>query len=519
MVTQKRQAAAIASATFVAGCIAHSVRNYEPAQVARVSTLPAPTPETVQHLLARFTFGATPRAAAEVRRLGIERWFDAQLSDTQGVGSGRVSPYAHALGEPEDVMAAFRASEDTDPVDTDQISLRKQARRVNVKALLATVGAAQVQRQIESEAQLHALMVDFWSNHFNVFARKNALKVLAGSYVESVIVPHALGRFEDLLIATAQSPAMLVYLDNDKSVAEQPHAHRGLNENYARELLELHTLGVNAGYSQADVIDVARILTGFGLGDPREQGLSFEFSAERHDRGAKRVLGRYFPAGVGQEEGLDLLRFLARHPATAEHIAQKLCQRFISDDPSAACVAAVANTFSATSGDVPATLRSLLHLPGFWDPSTRGAKLKKPSEFLASAARALGLTLDGTPDIAKVSEQLGEPALLYPAPTGYPDRASAWAGSSQILARMDVAARLVSGQIPGVNWPGLGQLLPPTEDHEQLLARINALVFGGLADRATLQILNDEASRASSPEEARTTALALALGSPAFQRR
>jgi uncharacterized protein (DUF1800 family) len=495
------------------------VRNRDPEPAAFASALPAPTPEAVQHLLARFTFGPTPSAAAEVKRLGVERWFDAQLSYAGGTSSAGPAPYAHALGEPEDVIAAFHATEDTDPVDTDQISLRKQARRVNVKALLATVGAAQVQRQIESEAQLHALMVDFWSNHFNVFARKNALKVLAGSYVETVIVPHALGRFEDLLIATARSPAMLVYLDNDKSVAGMPHARRGLNENYARELLELHTLGVNGGYSQADVIDVARILTGFGLGDPREQGLSFEFSAERHDHGAKTVLGRPFPAGVGEEEGVDLLRFLARHPATAEHIARKLCQRFITDDPSAGCVAAVADTFSATRGDVPATLRTLLHLPGFWDLSARGAKLKKPSEFLASAARALGLTLDGTSDIAKVSEQLGEPALLYPAPTGYPDRASAWAGSSQILARMDVAARLVSGQISGLDFANLARILPLTDDRAQLLARIDALVFGGLADHATFQILNEEASRASSPEEARSTALALALGSPAFQRR
>ena len=369
---------------------------------------------------------------------------------------------------------------------------------------------------------LHALLVDFWTNHFNVFLRKNALKVLAGNYVETAIVPHALGRFEDLLIATARHPAMLVYLDNDKSVAARSRARRGLNENYARELLELHTLGVNGGYSQADVIDVARILTGWGLGDPRDQRLDFEFSPEHHDHGAKTVLGQRFPGNAtsaGEEEGLTLLRFLARHPATAQHLAHKLCQRFISDEPPAECVAEVARAFLATQGDMQAVLRTILRLPGFWERSARGAKLKKPSEFLASALRALELTLDGTTEIAKVSEQLGEPPLLYPAPTGYPDRASAWAGSSQILARMDVATRLVSGSIAGFDLAAVHEMLPATADIGSLIECINLRLFGGLCDAQTLGILRDEASRASSPEQARDTALALALGSPAFQRR
>jgi len=164
-------------------------------------------------------------------------------------------------------------------------------------------------------------------------------------------------------------------------------------------------------------------------------------------------------------------------------------------------------------------LRTLLRLPGFWELGARGAKLKKPSEFLASAVRALGLTLDGTTDIAKASEQLGEPPLLYPAPTGYPDRAAAWAGSSQILARMDLAARLVSGQVPGLNLAGLAAALPLTDSRERSVERINELLFGGQCDAATLRILGEEAGRAGSPEEARNTALALALGSPAFQRR
>jgi uncharacterized protein (DUF1800 family) len=515
-VKSERHAVPIAAASLVAACAAHTVRSAQPARPASPSEPPPATPENVHHLLSRFSYGQTPEAAAEVRRLGIARWFDAQLiapSDTLLASS----PYSPALGEPEDVIAAFGVRHDTDPVDTEQISLRKQARRVNVKALLANVSAAQVERQVESEAQLHAVLVDFWSNHFSVFARKNALKVLAGNYVQTAIVPHALGRFEDLLIATARSPAMLVYLDNDQSVAAKPRGRRGLNENYARELLELHTLGVDGGYGQADVIDVARILTGWGLGDPKQQGLSFEFSASRHDHGEKTVLGRHYPAGSGEEEGLSLLRFLARHEATARHIARKLCQRFIVDQPTDDLVRPVAEAFLATDGDLPSTLRALLRLPGFW--AARGAKLKKPSEVLASALRALGLTLDGTARIAKVSEQLGEPALSYPAPTGYPDRAAAWAGSSQILARMEVAARLVAGTLPGVSSVDWDALLPRTDSPEELVRRINERLFGGLADAQTQRILQEEASRARSAEQARDTALALALGSPAFQRR
>ena len=519
----KQHAAPIATLALAVGCAAQGAHIARSKQAPTAGVVPPATPDAVQHVLSRFTFGATPRAAARVKQLGIEGWFESQLLAPSAANESTIaSAYAHALGEPDDVIATFNAPAESDRVDTAQISLRKQARRINVTELSATVAAAQIARHIESEAQLHALMVDFWTNHFNVFLRKNALKVLAGNYVETAIGPHALGRFEDLLIATARHPAMLVYLDNDKSVAARPRARRGLNENYARELLELHTLGVDGGYSQADVIDVARILTGWGLGDPRDQRLDFEFSPARHDHGEKTVLGQHFPGGArtsGEEEGLDLLRFLARHGATARHVARKLCQRFISDEPPAESVAEVARVFLATQGDLPAVLRTILREPGFWARSARGAKLKKPSEFLASALRALDLTLDGSTEIAKVSDQLGEPPLMYPAPTGYPDRASAWAGGSQLLARMDVATRLVSGKIPGLDRASLHETVPATEDMASLIERVNARVFGGLGDAQTLGILRDEASHASSPEQARDTALALALGSPAFQRR
>jgi uncharacterized protein (DUF1800 family) len=520
MVMARQRALPMLSTALAAACAAHTVRNARPEQVSAFGRVPVPTQAVARHALARFSFGATPAGVEEVKARGVAGWFEHELA--RGASAARApntSPYAHALAEPEDVIAAFGAKEENDPADTEQISLRKQARRVNVKELLATIGSAQVARHVESPAQLHAAMVDFWSNHFNVFARKHTLKVLAGNYVESVIVPHALGRFEELLIATAQSPAMLVYLDNDKSAAPGPRGRRGLNENYARELLELHTLGVDGGYTQTDVIAVARILTGYGLGEPREQGLSFRFSPARHDFGEKTVLGRAFPAGVGEEEGLALLRFLARQPATARHIARKLCQRFIADEPASECVSAIAKTFLDTQGDMTEVLRAILSSSWFWEPGVRGGKLKKPSEFLASALRALGFTLDGTPAIAKESAELGEPALLYPAPTGYPDRVAAWAGGAQILARMDFAARLVAGRVSGVNAQDLAEIFPASANVDALVERVDALIFLGLGSEQTLRVLREEAGRAASAEQARNTALALALGGPEFQRR
>ena len=513
----KQHAAPLIGATVAAACAAHTVRNAHLDSTPAKSALPVATPANVRHLLARFTYGPTSTDAHEVARLGLDGWFEAQLALAPESHAG--SPSAHALAEPEDVIAAFGATFATDPVDTEQIALRKEARRVNVKELIATVAAAQVARHVESRAQLHALMVDFWTNHFNVFARKNALKVLAGNYVERAIVPHALGRFEDLLLATAQSPAMLVYLDNDKSAAPRAHGKRGVNENYARELLELHTLGVDGGYTQADVVAVARILTGWGLGDPREQGLAFEFSPERHDFGEKTALGVRYPAGSGQAEGFALLRALARHPATARHIARKLCQRFIEDEPDSATVNELARVFSESDGDLKTVLRALVRLPRFWDERVRGAKLKKPSEFLASALRVLELTLDGTPAIAKASEALGEPPLLYAAPTGYPDRASAWTGGSQLLARMDLSARLVAGNVGGINRDKTPVFSANGGDVNTLVAELDARLFGGLGSAATLAVLREEASRARSTDEARATALTLALGSPEFQRR
>jgi uncharacterized protein (DUF1800 family) len=328
---------------------------------------------------------------------------------------------------------------------------------------------------------------------------------------------------------------MLLYLDNatsvapkGDSVAQQGSApkkkKRGLNENYARELLELHTVGVDAGYTQTDVIEVARIFTGWGLKrghrGPTAERLEFQYSMDLHDKGDKRVLGQSIPygAGVGRgiEEGLTLLRLLARHPATARHVAGKLCRRFIADNPPDKAVNEVAAAFLDSAGDIKVVLRALVKSSFFWDPSARGQKLKTPSEFLASALRALGATCDTTTELVKSSKRLGEPPLLQPVPTGYSDQAGAWTGGSQMLARMQLAVKLAEADLPGIRMD-IGWSLPTAKDPAELVERVNRIVFGGTAKPETMRVISERISGLSSSEDQRTVALALALGSPEFQ--
>src|SRR5213078_3278950 len=268
-----------------------------------------------------------------------------------------------------------------------------------------------------SERQLREVMVDFWANHFNVFVGKGADRFLTPSYIEETIRPNALGRFEDLLIATAKSPAMLFYLDNAQSVApgatpprRQPRAPRGINENYARELLELHTLGVDGGYTQQDVIAVARVFTGWGIDRP-QRGAGFAFHAWAHDRGEKQVFGMRFRGG-GMEEGIRLLKLLAMQHATMHHVSQKLCARFVRDDPPDGCVDAAVDAWHRSNGDIRAILRAIFTSPDFWAPQALRAKVKTPLEFVVSAVRATGATPDSTLRLAQVVSRLGEPLYL-----------------------------------------------------------------------------------------------------------
>ena len=391
-----------------------------------------------------------------------------------------------------------------------------------------------VVRAVMSERQLEEVMVDFWINHFNVFMGKGADRFLLPDYIEHVIRPRALGKFEDLLIATAQSPAMMFYLDNWQSVtpgswapevaraaARRPELAarmpQGINENYARELMELHTLGVDGGYTQADVIAVARILTGWSIARP-QQGGAFEYHDWAHDRGMKVVLGDTFPAGHGQDEGLRLLHRLAHEHATMHHVSRQLCARFVADDPPDGCVDDAVAAWQRSDGDIRAVLRAIFHGPDFWAPQNVANKVKTPLEFVVSAIRATGADPDTSPRLAQVVARLGEPLYLHVAPDGYPERQDDWVNSGALLARMNAAVGLAAGKLPGVT-VALDTLIPATADAPALLDAIDRRLLGGAMSAHTRSVIEQQLADVTDPAARRNLAIGLALGGPEFQKQ
>jgi uncharacterized protein (DUF1800 family) len=439
--------------------------------------------------------------------------------------------------------------------------------RMAAQSVTAELMQAKVLRAVMSERQLEEVLVDFWFNHFNVFIGKGQVRQYLTEYERDAIRPHVLGRFRDMLGATAHSPAMLFYLDNFQSQAPpdartlapagrrgrggvpvrpgqvrpgQPQPQRparGLNENYARELMELHTLGVDGGYTQQDVVEVARILTGWTIDQPRAGG-SFVFRPQVHDAGAKTVLGVKFEAGKGEEEGERLLDMLATHPSTARHISFKLAQRFVADEPPAGLVDRAAKVFLDTDGDLRAVTRAIIMSPEFLSPDAHHAKVKTPLEFVASAMRATGAVVNNPQPLVAALANLGMPLYGAQPPTGYSMTADAWVNTGALLARMNLAVQLISGTAPlqprqdirGGQRPtpvverlrgrggalgrnaariDLAALAPDTSEAAQ--ARLIDTMLGGNASAAT----RDTLARAESPQQL----LALALGSPEFQRR
>jgi uncharacterized protein (DUF1800 family) len=411
----------------------------------------------------------------------------------------------------------------------------------------AQLQAARVTRAVMSERQLEEVMVGFWFNHFNVYAQKGPVRWMVPAYEREAIRPYALGRFRDLVLATARHPAMLFYLDNwvstraDFVVPGGPNAGRrlGLNENYARELLELHTLGVDGGYTQQDVIEVARCFTGWSIDRP-QQGGGFVFRPLAHDRGAKRVLGQAIAAGGGQEDGERVIDILVRHESTARFVSAKLARRFVSDDPPAALVERAAATFRRSDGDIRAVLATIFTSPEFWSAEAYRAKIKTPLEVVASAVRALDGRIvaagagenvrAGGISLARAVGRLGEPLYEAQPPTGYPDRAEAWVNSGALLGRMNFALGLAHNRFPGARVDVPGFLVGTDRSRPaQVLDRLLAVVLHGEASPRTRGVL---AAQIESSEITRITAddrvakdtdveklAALVLGSPEFQRR
>src|SRR5689334_4510106 len=513
--------------------------------------------QRILHALNRLAYGPRPGDVERVRRMGLAAYIDGQLDPRR-------------IADPalEQALAAYPVLDRTAaalvheyPLPTPQVRQKLaqgEMTRQDVAAMYpperrplvitTQMQAARITRAVLSERQLEEVMVDFWFNHFNVYAQKGAVRWMVPAYEREAIRPHALGRFRDLVLATARHPAMLFYLDNwlstraDLTIPRRPNAGRraGLNENYARELMELHTLGVDGGYTQQDVVEVARCFTGWTIDRP-QQGGGFVFRTVAHDRGEKRVLGQVIPAGGGRDDGEKVIDILVRHPATARFIATKLARRFVSDDPPPALVERAAATFQRTDGSIRAVLLTIFTSPEFWSAEAYRAKIKTPLEVVASAVRTLDGRVgadpagrDGSGDggmvLAREVARLGEPLYEAQPPTGYPDRAESWVNTGALLARMNFALGLAHNRLRGAQ-VDLAPLVGGADRRQpaQALDRLLIAVLHGEAGERTRAVL---AAQLENPEITPTTAYdrvpkdtdvekltALVLGSPEFQRR
>lgn len=555
------------------------------------------------HLLDRITFGARPGDIERVMKTGWEKFLDEQLhperiADTaieqklKGIESIHLSnaELANYYPPPQVIQQALKSKgleapgfangANTPTGQTEQEQKSNQAKRREIQKMLKEMGYKQPQqvalelqqakilRAAYSERQLQEVMTDFWFNHFNVFLQKGADRVLTTTYERDAIRPHVFGKFEDLLKATAESPAMLFYLDNWMSAAPNAQmlqrrervakamerrqarlgdkmseqekeqmlnaqgkikkAPRGLNENYAREIMELHTLGVDGGYTQKDVQEVARCFTGWTLKQPRN-GAEFIFNPMIHDDGEKTVLGKKIAAGGGQKDGYAVIHLLATHPSTAKFISTKLARKFVNDAPPQALVNRMAETFKKTDGDISQVLRTMLTSPEFFAAENYRAKIKTPFEMTVSAVRAVGAETAGGPQFHRWIAQMGEGLFMAQPPTGYPDTAEHWVNTGALLERMNFALALSANRIPGTR-TNLSSLVPDaaTLQPSQLVDRYSKLLLKGELSpqsRATIdqslseQMLakNDNSTVVDAAKIAKV--VGLILGSPEFQRQ
>lgn len=545
---------------------------------------------TAIHVLNRLTFGPSPQDLARVKEMGVSAWIDAQLRPSAAADTAlatRLAPLT-TLSMP---TAELRAKYEIPPDMRQQIQkaraerdaaegktgaaepgerfeqmdpkARREEREAMVKLfpqlanlqgtpqkVVQELQAGKVLRAAYAERQLDEVMADFWFNHFNVFARKGPVEFMIGDY-ERGIRERSFGKFEDLLVSVARSPAMLFYLDNWQSVdpnfsprdlyrpqtmggrprpngnrpqaggagpggAKQPPKRTfGINENYARELMELHTLGVDSGYTQADVVEVAKAFTGWtilgeGPGGPRRnQDSRFAFAEPAHVKGDKRVLGVTIRNG-GEKEGLEILHLLATHPSTAKFISGKLVRRFVADQPPQALVDRAAATFTRTGGDIREVLRTILTSEEFLGPAYRAAKVKTPFEFVVSSVRATGAEVRNPRPLAEKISAMGMPLYLQQPPTGYKDAAEEWVSTTSLLERMNFALDLAAGRVRGVV-PDPGSLNRRTATLDSVAAQI---LPGGLSPKSK-ETLEAEARKDRDPAKL----VGLVLGSPEFQRK
>ncbi|WP_291401713.1 DUF1800 domain-containing protein [Daejeonella sp.] len=503
--------------------------------------------EAAAHLLNRFSFGQKPGDIDKVLKIGLEKWFTQQLAANQKDErlEKMLSSYdALNLSNAEVIKIypknaqVLRWAIRDGVIHKDSVNLSDRKKyREQIAAYMLEKGykpQADLFRQLinqkilraaYSNNQLKEVLTDFWFNHFNVSITKNISAEYIPAYERDVIRPHVFGQFSELLIATAKSPAMLFFLDNFSSSGtlentrkpqngkiqkqmptnaamqmgdstsmraqivsklQENKKNQGLNENYAREVMELHTLGVDGGYSQLDVTQAARILTGWSVvpmenayGAPlkkmiekagednlKKRGFVFEgdfmFAANRHDRGSKTVLGKVFPANRGYEEGVELLNMLAQHPSTAKFISRKLAVRFVSDNPSEALVERMSATFNEKNGNISEVLLSMVTSPEFWSKEALREKTKSPFELAMSAVRSLNADIKQPNQLNTWISKMGQKMYYYQAPTGFPDKGQFWINTGSLLNRMNFGLALASQRIPGIKF----DLLALNNNHE-----------------------------------------------------
>ena len=579
------------------------------------------TDEAILHALNRLAYGPRPGDVERVKQIGLTKWIEQQLNPN-AIGDGplearlenlptlKMSTTALIADYPQPKQAAKQAavaarnapsgSADNSP-DAQQAATRvsKDGARNNdlpspmkqPPGNIATQGAgkrgalsidpnavprpiaddskrpariveelamAKMTRAIYSDRQLQQVMDDFWFNHFNVFAGKGEDRYYLTSYERDVIEPHALGKFKDLVTATAKSPAMLFYLDNFLSAdplaaerlaqqramrqqmrgrfprppqnprpATKKKQARGLNENYGRELMELHTLGVDGGYTQKDVTEVARAFTGWTIEKPRENP-QFKFDERIHDPDLKMVLGKKIHAG-GMKDGEQVIELLTKHPSTAKFISSKLARRFVSDNPPPALVARMAERFKKSGGDIREVLRTMIYSPEFWGRDAYRAKIKTPFEFVASTVRALGTDVDTTMPLVQWVGRIGQPLYQCQPPTGYSDKAEAWVNTGSLLNRLNFSLALAGNKVRGSRSDAAALLgSSSSADGQQILDRAVQLFLGGQAGPATIetlkkqlddpQVLQVRLDDAAKPADLGVIT-GLVLGAPEFQRR
>jgi uncharacterized protein (DUF1800 family) len=482
---------AVSGATSACSAVQSRVLN----RIAGQPTLPETqlnADPAIVRALSRMTFGPRADELAHAQAIGLAGWVEEQLVperiDDAGVAVrlSRFDTLTLSAGDIRDWSAQMFDDSDT-------------------HAPVAELRSATLLRQIYSRRQLYETVVDFWSDHFNIHVLKGECWYLKTVDDRDVIRPHALGSFRELLSASARSPAMLVYLDNQASDASHP------NENYARELLELHTLGVDGGYTQRDVMELARCLTGWRVGGDTFQHDQFMFDADMHDHGAKTVLGMTIPPG-GVSEADAVIQRLAAHPATAQRLAHKLARRYLGANPPAAIVTRAATAYANSNGEIVAALRPIL-----LDGLVKGApqpQHKRPLHFITSALRALNADTDAGAPLLDALARMGQPAFGWPTPDGYPDHDTAW--QNNLLPRWQFALALANDELTGtrVEWDALNRWL----DHQSPDARINVLttMLTGAAFDAQRRALLREALG----DDASTNGIAAALiASPHFRWR